>query len=71
MMTQRFHVPEIACEHCVNAVSRGVSALSGVERVDVVLDSKTVTVEHAPAVTTDAIIAAINDAGYDEVTRLD
>jgi copper chaperone CopZ len=38
--------------------------------VQVDLDSKTVTVEHAPQVTTEQIVTAINEAGYDEVARL-
>ena len=69
-MTKEFNVPEISCQHCVNAITKEVSALPGVQRVQVALDDKTVTVEHGEQVTTDAIIAAINEAGYDEVTRL-
>jgi copper ion binding protein len=70
MTTERFHVPGVSCQHCVNAVTREVTALSGVQRVEVNLDDKTVTVEHEPQVTAQAIISAINEAGYDEVERL-
>ena len=70
MTTERFQVPDVSCQHCVNAITQEVSALPGVARVQVALDTKTVTVEHGEQVTTDAIIAAINEAGYDEVTRL-
>ena len=68
--TERFQVPEVSCQHCVNAITQEVSALPGVTRVQVALDTKMVTVEHGEQVTTDAIIAAINEAGYDEVARL-
>jgi copper ion binding protein len=68
--TERFQVPGVSCQHCVNAITKEVSALLGVQRVQVALDTKTVTVEHADQVATEAIIAAINEAGYDEVTRL-
>jgi copper chaperone len=70
MQTQKFHVPGISCQHCVNAVAKEVSALSGVEQVDVVLDSKTVTVAHADTVSREAIVEAIKDAGYDEVESI-
>ena len=70
MTTKRFQVPEVSCQHCINAITQEVSALPGVARVEVALDTKTVTVEHGEQVTTDAIIAAINEAGYDEVAPL-
>jgi copper ion binding protein len=70
MTTERFQVPDVSCQHCINAITQEVSALPGVARVEVALDTKTVTVEHGEQVTTDAIIAAINEAGYDEVARL-
>jgi copper chaperone len=70
MTTERFQVPDVSCQHCVNAITQEVSALPGVARVEVALDTKTVTVEHGEQVTTDAIIAAINEAGYDEVAPL-
>ncbi len=70
MTTERFQVPEVSCQHCINAITKEVSAIPGVEQVQVALDSKTVTVEHNEQVSTDSIIAAINEAGYDEVARL-
>jgi copper ion binding protein len=68
--TERFQVPEVSCQHCVNAITKEVSAIPGVQRVQVALDDKTVTVEHSEQVQTAAIIAAINEAGYDEVAPL-
>jgi copper ion binding protein len=68
--TERFQVPGVSCQHCVNAITKEVSALPGVQRVQVALDDKTVTVEHGEQVNTDQIVAAINEAGYDEVARL-
>ncbi|MFO7166942.1 MAG: heavy-metal-associated domain-containing protein [Chloroflexota bacterium] len=70
MTIEQFRVPDISCQHCVNAITEEVSALAGVQRVLVSLDDKRVTVEHAPEVTADQIIAAINEAGYDQVERL-
>jgi copper chaperone len=70
MTTERFEVPEVSCQHCVNAITKEVSALPGVQRVQVNLDDKTVSVEHSEQVGIEQIVAAINEAGYDEVTRL-
>lgn len=55
-------VPDISCEHCVAAITGAVSPLDGVESVTIDLDAKTVTVAGGDR---DAIVAAIDDAGYD------
>lgn len=70
MVTERFQVPGISCQHCVNAITKEVSAVPGVQRVTVELASKTVTVEHGDAVQPAALVAAINEAGYDEVAQV-
>lgn len=70
MTTEQFQVPGVSCQHCVTAITKEVSAIPGVQQVQVVLDSKTVTVEHSDQVSTAAIVAAINEAGYDEVSSL-
>jgi copper ion binding protein len=70
MTTEQFRVPGVSCQHCVNAVTKEVSALDGVKRVQVDLNTKTVTVDHEEAVTPEAIITAIGEAGYEEVSRL-
>ena len=70
MTTERFRVPDVSCQHCITAITNEVSALPGVQRVQVALDDKTVTVEHGDQVSTEQIVAAINEAGYDEVASL-
>ncbi|NTW97573.1 MAG: heavy-metal-associated domain-containing protein [Oscillochloris sp.] len=70
MITEKFLVPSVSCQHCVKAVNTEVSAISGVQKVDVNLETKVVTVEHGEQVTPAAIIAAIQEAGYDEVSAV-
>jgi len=70
MTTEQFRVPGVACQHCVRAITDEVSTMEGVQRVLVSIDDKTVTVEHTDQVSSDAVIAAINEAGYDDVARL-
>ena len=67
MTVQEFTVPEISCGHCVTAITNEVSALQGVRVVNVDLNTKLVRVEADDQVSTDAIVEAINEAGYDEV----
>ncbi len=64
METMTYSVPGMHCGHCKNAVSRELEAVSGVERVDVDLETKLVTVR-GEALEDAALIAAIDEAGYD------
>lgn len=70
MSSDQFRVPAISCQHCVNAITKEVKALSGVEQVVVSLSDKSVRVDHDQRVTVDDLIRAINEAGYDEVAVL-
>ena len=69
-MTTEFSVPVVSCQHCVNAITGEVTQLPGVQNVTVDLGTKRVRVEADERVSTEAVIAAINEAGYDEVAVL-
>lgn len=66
-MKQEFNVPDVSCQHCVNAITGEVSRVPGVRNVQVDLNSKRVSVEAGEQVSQAQLIAAINEAGYDEV----
>lgn len=68
MQTEKYLVPGVSCQHCVRAVTTEVSKLAGVSAVQVDLASKVVTVEHETGVSAEAIVAAIKEAGYEEVS---
>lgn len=57
-------VPGMTCGHCEAAVKQEVGGVAGVVGVDVDLATKLVTVTGA-ALDRDAIVAAIDEAGYD------
>ena len=58
-------VEGMSCQHCVHAVKRSVAALAGVDKVDVSLEKKSVTVGFDPGVTSlQAIKTAIEGQGY-------
>ena len=60
--TRVFRVPDISCDHCVASITAEVSPLPDVTSVEVDLATKSVTVVGGRA---DAIVAAIDEAGYD------
>lgn len=62
------NVEGMACEHCVKAVTKAVSALPGIGSVTVDLKAKTVTVEHDQSLSSlEKIKQEIEDQGYDVI----
>lgn len=61
-MTATYSVPDISCQHCVDAITTEVTKVDGVTDVNVDLDAKTVAVVGGDET---AIVAAIDEAGYD------
>ena len=66
MTTLTYSVPGMHCAHCERAVKDEVASVSGVEAVDVDLDTKLVRVRGADPDEA-AVVAAIEEAGYDAV----
>ena len=61
-----YEVAGMSCDHCVIAVSEEVTQVTGVTSVDVDLAAKRVRV-HGARLEDAAVIAAIDEAGYDAV----
>jgi copper chaperone len=59
-------VAGMTCSHCTVAVTEEVAKVVGVASVDVDLDSKLVRI-HGSRVDEAAVVAAIDEAGYDAV----
>ena len=57
-------VPGMTCGHCEAAVKSEVGKVAGVESVAVDLDSKNVVVTGTD-LNTEALIAAVDEAGYE------
>ncbi|MEM9563119.1 MAG: heavy-metal-associated domain-containing protein [Actinomycetota bacterium] len=60
--TRTYRVPDVSCQHCVDAINGEVGPLDGVDSVAVDIEAKTVTVVGGDD---GAIRAAIDEAGYD------
>jgi copper chaperone len=61
-----YRVAGMTCGHCTIAVTEEVTKVAGVVAVDVDLDTKLVQV-HGADVDAAAVVAAIDEAGYDAV----
>jgi copper chaperone CopZ len=59
-----YSVPGMHCGHCKAAVTEELASVGGVERVDVDLDSKLVTVVGS-RLEDGALVEAIGEAGYE------
>lgn len=66
-MISTYTVTGMTCGHCVNAVTEEVSAIQGVEKVDVTLDGGSMAVASAEPVDFEAIKAAVAEAGNYQV----
>lgn len=62
--TATYRVPAMHCGHCKAAVTEELSAVEGVEAVDVDLDAKLVVVQ-GRALDDARLRAAIEEAGYE------
>ena len=66
MTKQTISVPDISCNHCKMSIEGAVGALSGIEKVEVHIEPRTVEVDyHEASVSLDAIYAAIEEQGYE------
>ncbi len=59
-----YTVTGMTCEHCVASVTEEVLQVSGVDQVNVVLETGTLTVAADEPIDDDAIKAAVQEAGY-------
>jgi copper chaperone len=63
--TKDLNVQGMSCQHCVHAVKSSVSALAGVDSVEVSLEKNLVTVGFDPEkASLQSIRTAIEDQGY-------
>ncbi|MFE6052949.1 heavy-metal-associated domain-containing protein [Kitasatospora sp. NPDC056446] len=70
-LTSAFQVKGMTCGHCVTSVTAELKKIDGVTDVAVDLTSGKVTVGSTLALADSDVAAAIDEAGYDLVGRLD
>mgnify|MGYP006451673347 FL=1 len=65
-MQKVLKVEGMTCEHCVQTITEAVGKMSGVEKVDVSLEQKEVTVDFDESQTEmEKISAQIEEAGFE------
>lgn len=69
MTTTTIQVKGMTCGHCVSAVTEEISKVDGVTGVDVDLESGNVTIASEAPVDTEAVNAAVDEAGYEVVSQ--
>ncbi len=69
MATNVYQVKGMSCDHCKHAVESALQGLQGVEKATVDLGRGEVSVELISPVSLSEIAAAIDDAGYELVTK--
>ena len=58
-------VPDISCQHCVNAINGALGVLPGVESVSTDIPTKTVHLRYDPSqVSMEKVEEALDDEGY-------
>jgi copper chaperone CopZ len=62
--TQTYTVTGMTCSHCVASVTEEVQEIPGVENVEVVLETGSLTVTSAEPIGDAAVKGAVEDAGY-------
>ena len=67
MTTTEFQVTGMTCGHCEMSVREEVSQIAGVESVDVSAQTGRLVITSASALDLDAVIAAVDEAGYSAV----
>ncbi|QGN34574.1 heavy-metal-associated domain-containing protein [Microlunatus sp. Gsoil 973] len=67
-MINNYNVAGMHCEHCVHAVTEEVSAIPGVQQVDVQLEKGSLAVTSETPIDLSLIEAAVDEAGGYTVT---
>ena len=63
-MEKILNVEGMSCNHCVASVRKALEGLDGVREADVSLDDKKVRVELDKDLADEALVKAVEDAGY-------
>jgi len=64
MEKKTFQVPNIGCEGCVKAIKGELSEIAGVQSVDAVVETRTVTVTYDNPATWEQIVNSLREIDY-------
>jgi len=64
MATQKFSVPNISCDHCVNTIRNELKEIGGVNMMDGDVANKQVTVEYEDPASEEKIREKLKEINY-------
>ena len=64
MATQKFSVPNISCDHCVNTIRNELKELEGINMMDGDVANKQVTVEYEDPASEEKIREKLKEINY-------
>ena len=64
-MQTTLNIEGMSCRHCVAHVKEALEAIGGVSSAQVDLEKKNALIEHDGSVSTEALKAAVSEAGYE------
>ena len=70
-MSYTFKVEDMTCGGCAASIKRAVSRVPGVSSIEANPSTKDVVVDTSAEVSREAIVAAIEAAGYSQITAAD
>jgi copper chaperone len=69
MKTENILIANLSCEGCVNTITKKLTAITGVERVEVDLNTNNVSVNHNEMVNREQLTQMLLSIGYPEATE--
>ncbi len=60
----KFTVPDIVCGGCAGGIKNALGKVQGIDKVEVDVDSKLVTVEHTEEISREKLANLLDDAGF-------
>ncbi len=64
-MTTIIHIKGMSCNHCVQAVTKALRDIEGVQKVEINLSSGSATLEHINPLDMKVVRAKVEKAGYE------
>ncbi len=69
MTTEHIVIANLSCDGCINTITKKLSAMPGVENVDVDLETSSVSVLHNETENREALTKMLFSLGYPEATE--
>ena len=69
MKTEQIVIANLSCDGCVNTITKKLKAISGVETVEVDLNTNQVNIQHLKSVNRLQLTETLTSIGYPEATE--